>query len=64
MGFGCFIDSEGRFFDTTHFPAVFREFPFRGRGLYNVRGRVDTEFDFDSLTVRSMTKLHTVNLVD
>jgi DNA-directed DNA polymerase III PolC len=57
MAFGCFLDEEGHFVDTTHFPKISKEFPFRGRGLYRVRGRVDEEFNFCSLTVISMEKL-------
>ncbi len=57
MSFGCFLDEEGHFVDTTHFPKINKEFPFRGRGMYRVRGRVDKEFNFCSLTVNSMEKL-------
>lgn len=57
MAFGCFLDKEGHFIDTTHFPGIYKSFPFRGRGIYRVRGRVDEEFDFCSLTVTSMEKV-------
>ena len=59
MQFGTFLDREGRFFDTTHFPRVTEQFPFRGRGLYLLRGKVDQEFGFCSLTVSGMQKLET-----
>ena len=29
MNFGCFIDPEGSFFDTTHFPQSLRGYPFK-----------------------------------
>ena len=57
MAFGCFLDREGHFIDTTHFPKIIKAFPFRGRGIYRVRGRVDEEFDFCSLTVTDMEKV-------
>ncbi|MBL0104168.1 MAG: DNA polymerase III subunit alpha [Bacteroidetes bacterium] len=59
MMFGTFLDSEGYFFDTTHFPKVADQYPFRGRGLYLIRGKVDVEFGFCSITVDSMEKLST-----
>lgn len=37
MAFGTFLDEAGNFFDTTHFPPVFKAFPFRGRGCYLIR---------------------------
>ena len=64
MAFGCFLDKEGRFFDTTHFPAIAKAFPFRGRGCYRITGRVDVEFDFCSVTVTHMEKLSTLGVED
>lgn len=57
MMFGTFLDRNGYFFDTTHFPKVTDQYPFRGRGCYLVRGRVDEEFGFCSITVESMEKV-------
>lgn len=62
MVFGTFIDLEGRFFDTTHFPRVAAQYPLRGRGCYRIRGRVDEEFGFCSITVESLQKLETVDV--
>ena len=59
MAFGTWLDEEGFFFDSTHFPQVLRDFPFRGKGIYRITGRVDSEFDFCSITVREMEKLPT-----
>jgi DNA polymerase-3 subunit alpha len=64
MSFGCFIDEEGAFVDTTHFPMVLKKYPFRGRGIYLITGRVDIEFSFCSITVSSMEKLATVGRDD
>ena len=57
MMFGTFLDYNGYFFDTTHFPKVADKYPFRGRGCYLVKGRVDEEFGFCSITVESMEKI-------
>ncbi|HET6227357.1 MAG TPA: DNA polymerase III subunit alpha, partial [Bacteroidia bacterium] len=38
MAFGTFLDVNGYFFDTTHFPKVFDEFPFTGKGCYKLEG--------------------------
>ncbi|MBK9399668.1 MAG: DNA polymerase III subunit alpha [Bacteroidetes bacterium] len=63
MAFGTWLDVEGYFFDSTHFPRVIKEFPFRGKGIYRITGRVDSEFDFCSLTVSSMEKLPTAGVI-
>jgi DNA-directed DNA polymerase III PolC len=62
MAFGTWLDVEGYFFDSTHFPRVIKEFPFRGKGIYRITGRVDSEFDFCSITVSAMEKLPTAGI--
>jgi len=57
MNFGTFIDRDGDFFDTTHFPNVLSKYPFKGGGCYLVKGRVVVDFDFHSLDVTSMRRL-------
>lgn len=57
MNFGCFIDHEGYFVDTIHFPQSLRDFAFRGMGLYKLVGKVVDEFGFMSLEVSKMYKL-------
>jgi DNA polymerase-3 subunit alpha len=57
MMFGTFIDHKGNFFDTTHFPKVCLEFPFRGKGCYVINGKVAEEFGFYSIDVLSMRLL-------
>ena len=57
MGFGYFLDEKGEFFDTTHFPPSLEKYPFRGRGVYCLDGKVVEEFGFPSLEVSSMQKL-------
>ena len=59
MAFGTWLDVDGYFFDTTHFPRVIKQHPFRGKGIYTIKGRVDEEFGFCSITVSGMEKLPT-----
>ena len=44
MNFGCFIDSEGDFFDTTHFSQSLKNYPFKGGGTYLILGKIVEEF--------------------
>jgi DNA polymerase-3 subunit alpha len=57
MHFGTFYDREGEVFDTVHFPDVTRMFPFRGRGFYELRGKVVEDFGIASIEVSNMKKL-------
>lgn len=57
MHFATFFDSEGEFFDTVHFPDTVKAFPFRGRGVYLLLGKVVEEFGFPSIEVSKMAKL-------
>ncbi|MBW6489804.1 MAG: DNA polymerase III subunit alpha [Lentimicrobium sp.] len=57
MYFGTFLDSTGEFFDSVHFPDVAKSFPFKGRGVYLLLGKVVEEFGFPSLEVMKMAKL-------
>lgn len=58
MLFGTFIDVEGAFIDTVHFPDAAQAFPFRGPGVYEIRGVVTSEFDFLSIEVNYMRKIN------
>lgn len=57
MYFGTFLDRAGHWVDTVHFPDIARRYPFRGRGVYNVTGKVVEEFDCLSIEVVRMEKL-------
>ena len=62
MQFGTFIDLNGKWLDTVHFPNELARYPFRGPGCYNITGIVTQEFDYLSLEVKKMTKLELKNL--
>ena len=51
MFFGTFLDRAGHWVDTVHFPPVAAKYPFRGKGIYRITGKVVTEFDFLSIEV-------------
>ncbi|MHC1707994.1 MAG: DNA polymerase III subunit alpha [Bacteroidales bacterium] len=57
MHFAAFLDREGEFFDTVHFPDSLKQYPFRGQGVYLVLGVVVEEFGFPSIHVLKMAKL-------
>jgi DNA-directed DNA polymerase III PolC len=57
MNFGCFIDPEGNFFDTTHFPQSLKNYPFKGAGTYLILGKVVEEFGYPSIEVERLAKL-------
>jgi len=57
MNFGCFIDSESNFFDSTHFPQSLNKYPFKGSGTYLLLGKIVEEFGFPSLEVEKLAKL-------
>lgn len=57
MAFGTWLDHEGRFFDTTHFPRALERHPLQGRGCYEIVGIVTEDFGFPSLEVITQRKL-------
>jgi len=57
MNFGTWLDFNGHFFDTTHFPDAVRKWPFKGRGVYRIRGIVVDDFGVTSVDVELMEKL-------
>ncbi|WP_246229823.1 single stranded DNA-binding domain-containing protein [Mucilaginibacter humi] len=57
MWFGSFLDVEGNFFDTVHFPNTTKEYPFTGAGCYLIYGKVVEEYGFASPEVLKFAKL-------
>ena len=57
MNFGTWIDIEGGYFDTTHFPPSLVRYPFRGLGCYILLGQVVEDFDFMSIEIIKMKRL-------
>ncbi|RDC56658.1 hypothetical protein DU508_05455 [Pedobacter chinensis] len=57
MWFGTFLDADGDFFDTTHFPNSTPNYPFLGAGCYLILGNVVEDFGFPSIEVQKFAKL-------
>lgn len=57
MNFGTWIDSEGDYFDTTHFADCLSKYPFQGGGCYLLLGKVDVDFGFPTIVIEKMAKL-------
>ena len=57
MYFGNFLDYDGDCIDTVHFPPVAKRFPFRGKGIYRIVGKVSEEFDCINIDVSTMERL-------
>lgn len=57
MNFITWIDYEGNFFDSVHFPDILKDYPFRGNGIYLLLGIIDIEFGYPTLRVKKMEKM-------
>ena len=58
MYFGTFRDEDGTFLDSIHFPKIAIKYPFKGKGVYALKGKVTKEFDFYSLEVSYMERVY------
>ncbi len=57
MFFGTWIDVEGNYFDTAHFPDCLEKYPFQGGGCYLLLGTVEVDFHFPTITIIQMAKM-------
>lgn len=57
MHFGTFIDVNGEFFDTVHFPDSLKKYPFRGYGTYLILGKITEEFGYPSIKAEKLARL-------
>ena len=57
MYFGTWIDNEGAYFDTAHFPDSLVQNPFQGGGCYLLRGTVEIDYHFPTITISRMAKM-------
>lgn len=64
MNFGTFLDRDGQWIDTVHFPPVIRQYPLTGRGIYLLEGKVSEEFNFYTIEISSCKKLAYWNAAD
>ena len=57
MQFGTFVDEEGGWIDTVHFPPTVKRFPFEGKGCYLIEGKVVEEFGYPTIEVEYLRRL-------
>lgn len=57
MYFGTWIDHEGTYFDTAHFPDSLAQHPFLGGGCYLLLGTVEVDYHFPTITISKMAKM-------
>ncbi|HIB8181456.1 TPA: DNA polymerase III subunit alpha [Elizabethkingia anophelis] len=57
MYFGTWIDAEGQYFDTAHFPNSLLRFPFKEGGIYLLLGTVEIDYHFPTITISKMAKM-------
>lgn len=57
MYFGTWIDANGNYFDTAHFPDSLEKYGFQGGGCYLLLGIVEVDFHFPTITVTKMAKM-------
>jgi DNA polymerase-3 subunit alpha len=57
MYFGTFIDVNGEWIDTVHFPDTQNRYPLEGKGFYLMKGKVVEDFGVYSVEVSSCRKI-------
>lgn len=57
MYFGTWIDHQGAYFDTAHFPDSLIKYPFQGGGCYLLLGTVEIDYHFPTITILKMAKM-------
>jgi DNA-directed DNA polymerase III PolC len=57
MYFGTWIDTNGDYFDTAHFPKSLINHPFKGGGCYLLLGIVEVDYHFPTITISKMAKM-------
>ena len=57
MNFGTWLDAEGNYFDSIHFPPTVQVYPFHGRGIYRLWGQITEDFGVYNIEVSRMKKI-------
>ncbi|MEC4005869.1 DNA polymerase III subunit alpha [Flavobacterium sp. SUN052] len=57
MYFGTWIDIDGEYFDTAHFPKSLINYSFKGGGCYLLLGIVEVDYHFPTITITKMAKM-------
>ncbi len=62
MTFGNLIDLEGQWINSVQFPEVATRYPFRGPGIYKLRGKVTEEFGHISLETNYVERIPNISI--
>jgi DNA polymerase-3 subunit alpha len=62
MTFGNLIDLEGQWINSVQFPEVATRYPFRGPGIYKLRGKVTEEFGHISLETEYLERIPNLSI--
>ena len=57
MYFGTFLDANGEWIDSVHFPQAAAAYPLSGKGFYHLKGKIMDEFGVYTLDVSWMKKI-------
>lgn len=57
MSFGTFMDRDGQFLDSVHFPVSLKRYRFKGKGCYLLRGKITSDYGHLSLETDYMEKI-------
>lgn len=57
MYFGTFVDQKGDWLDSVHLPPIAEKYPFRGKGIYLIYGKVTEEFGCYQIEAEFLDKL-------
>jgi DNA polymerase-3 subunit alpha len=57
MKFGTFMDIDGEFFDSVHFPNSIKRYRFSGKGIYRLWGKLTSDYGHVSLETDKMEKI-------
>ena len=60
MYFGTFLDEEGQWLDTVHFPDIAKKYFFRGKGVYKVKGKVVEDHSCITIEAAYMEKMDVI----
>lgn len=64
MYFGTWLDQEGHWIDTVHFPKNGKVYGFTGPGCYHIKGRVVQEYDYVSIEANEINRLKNRSMDD
>ncbi|WP_339848289.1 PHP domain-containing protein [uncultured Dokdonia sp.] len=60
MHFGTFLDIDGTFFDTVHFPIISEKYNIQSNGVYYIKGKVVDDLGCVAIIVDFIERLHII----